>query len=192
LLIGNNYFPPDSKPENIANYFRFLENYLDTHNFRVIMVGNFNAPGFDWNSDLALRNSHHYSKLKRHAIYTSTCLLNLNQRIDTVGSSNLLDLIFSNLSDLSITPFDPGLIKPHNYHHPLIINIYLPFTTCIQNYVYSYRKFSPGDYSMLYNILSTFYWSCVYGTTSVDSAVASLNAAVQHAMEHAIPRGVIS
>jgi hypothetical protein len=23
LLIGNHYFPPDAKPENIANYFRF-------------------------------------------------------------------------------------------------------------------------------------------------------------------------
>jgi hypothetical protein len=60
----------------------------------------------------------------------------------------------------------------------------------MENYVYSYRKFSSGDYALLYNILSTFDWSCVYGTTSVDSAVACLNAAVQDAMEHAIPRGV--
>jgi endonuclease/exonuclease/phosphatase (EEP) superfamily protein YafD len=44
-LIVNHYFFPDTKPENIANYFRFLENNLDTHNFRVIMVGDFNAPG---------------------------------------------------------------------------------------------------------------------------------------------------
>jgi hypothetical protein len=32
----------------------------------------------------------------------------------------------------------------------------------------------------------------VYGTTTVDSAVACLNAAVQDAMEHAIPRGIIN
>jgi hypothetical protein len=32
----------------------------------------------------------------------------------------------------------------------------------------------------------------VYGTTSVDTAVACLNAAVQNAMEHAIPRGIIN
>jgi hypothetical protein len=43
LLIGNHYFPPDVKPENITNYFRFLENCLDTHNFRAIMVGDINA-----------------------------------------------------------------------------------------------------------------------------------------------------
>jgi hypothetical protein len=38
LLIGNHYFPLDVIPENITNYFRSLENNLDTHNFRLIMV----------------------------------------------------------------------------------------------------------------------------------------------------------
>jgi hypothetical protein len=149
-------FPPDTKPEIIANYFRFLENKLDTHNFRVIMVGDFNTPGFDWKCGLSLSNSHYYSKLKGDAIYTSTCLLNLNQCIDNAGSSNLLDLIFSNLSDLCITPVAPGLLKPDNYHPLLIINFHLPFASFTQNYVYSYRKFSSGDYALLYNILSNF------------------------------------
>jgi hypothetical protein len=120
------------------------------------------------------------------------CLLNLNQCIETAGSGNLLDLIISNLSDLDITPIYPGLIKPDNYHPPLTINIQLPFATYVQNYVYCYRKYSSGDYALLYNLLSNFDWSCVYGTTSVDSIVASLNAAVQDAMEYAIPRGVIN
>jgi hypothetical protein len=95
------------------------------------MVGDFNTPGFDWTHGLSLPNSHYYSKLREDAIYTSTCLLNLNQCIDTVGSSNPLDLISSKLSDLRITPVDPGIIKPDNYHPPLLVNIYLPFATCI-------------------------------------------------------------
>jgi hypothetical protein len=155
------------------------------------MVGDFNAPGFDWKIGLSLPNSHYYSKLKGDAIYTSTCLLNFNQCIDTVGSSNLHDLIFSNISDISITPVDPGLIKSDNYHPPMIINFCLSPATSTQNYIHSYRKFSSGDYALLYNILSTCDWSCVYGTTSVDSAVACLNAAVEDAMEHAIFRGII-
>jgi hypothetical protein len=66
LLIGNHYFPPpdpDAKNKNIVNYFSFLRDYLDTHNFRVIMVGDFNAPSFDLKSGLSLPNSHYYSKL---------------------------------------------------------------------------------------------------------------------------------
>jgi hypothetical protein len=50
----------------------------------------------------------------------------------------------------------------------------------------------PGDYTLHYNILSTYQWSCVYGTTSVNAAVASLNAVVQDAMEQEIPHGIIN
>jgi hypothetical protein len=39
-------------------------------------------------------------------------------------------------------------------------------------------------------IFSLLLRSCVYGTFSVDSAVACLNAVVQDALERAIPRGV--
>jgi hypothetical protein len=110
LLIGNQYFPPDTKLETIANYFLSLETTLDTHNFRVVMVGDFNSPGFDCKLGVCLPNSHYYSKLKGDAIYASTCLLNLSQCLDTVVNGILLDLAFSNLSDLGIT-------------HPLYLSI---------------------------------------------------------------------
>jgi hypothetical protein len=58
--------------------------------------------------------------------------------------------------------------------------------------IYSYPKYSSGDYALLYNNLSTFDWSCVYGTTSFNSAVGCLNEAVQDVMENAIPRGIIN
>jgi hypothetical protein len=110
----------------------------------------------------------------------------------TVGNGNLLDLAFSNLNDLGITQVDPGLIKPDNYHPHLLINLDLPSTACTHNYGYFYRKFSSGNYVRLYNILSTFDWSSVYGASSVDFAVACLNAAVQDAMEQSIPSGIIN
>jgi hypothetical protein len=144
---------------------------------------------FDWKRGLSLLNSHYYCKLKGEAIDTSTCLLNLNQCTDTDHSSNLLDLVFTNLD---ITPVDPGLIKPDNYNLPIIINVSLPFSNCSQSIICSYRKFSSGDYALLYHILSTADWSCAYGTSSADSAVACLNAVVQDALEHAILHGVIN
>jgi hypothetical protein len=87
----------------IANYFLFLENKLDTHNFRAIMVGDINTSGFDWIYGMSLPNSHYYSKFKGDEIYTYMCLPNLSQSIDSASSSNLLHLIFPNLSDLRIT-----------------------------------------------------------------------------------------
>jgi hypothetical protein len=44
------------------------------------------------------------------------------------------------------------------------------------------------NYTLLYNLLSTYDWSNVYETTAVDTAVASLCAAVCGAMEQAISR----
>jgi hypothetical protein len=65
--------------------------------------------------------------------------------------------------------------------------MYLPSATFIQNYICSYRKFSSGDYALLYNILSTLSGLGCMVITSVDSAVSCFNAAVQDAMEHGIP-----
>jgi hypothetical protein len=50
LLIGNHYFAPDVKVDIIKNYFNCLENILDNLNYRVLLLGDFNVPGFDWNS----------------------------------------------------------------------------------------------------------------------------------------------
>jgi hypothetical protein len=190
LLIGNHYFSPDTKPEFITDYFRLLENMRDINNFSVILLGDFNAPGFNWGRGLPLPNSHYYSKLKGDAIYTSTFFLGPRQCVEAADSHNLLDLVFANFSDLKPVPADSGLVKPDSYHPPLSTDIYLPHITNNLNCEFSFfRNFAAGNYTLLYNILSTCDWSGVYETVSVDEAVSSLNATVRDAMEQAIPRG---
>jgi hypothetical protein len=87
LLIGNHYFLPDLKPAIICKYFSHSENNLDTTNYRVILLGDFNVPGFDWESGLPRENCQFYSKLRGEAIYTSTCFLGLGQCVDADYSS---------------------------------------------------------------------------------------------------------
>jgi hypothetical protein len=43
----------------------------------VILIGNFNAPGFDWKCGFSVDSFHFYCELKRDAIYTlvSTSIL---------------------------------------------------------------------------------------------------------------------
>jgi hypothetical protein len=65
----------------IDNYFRFLENKLDAHNFRVIMVGNFNTPGFDWKYGMSLPNSHYYSKLREMRFTPPRVFLTLSRAL---------------------------------------------------------------------------------------------------------------
>ncbi|PNF31813.1 hypothetical protein B7P43_G09329, partial [Cryptotermes secundus] len=188
LLIGNHYFSPDTPPGVIINYFQLLENKLDTNCFRVVLLGDFNVPGFNWIRGSPLPNCHYYAKLKGDAIYTSACLLGLRQYAVAVDNHNLLDLVFSNLTDLKPGPSYSDLVKPDPYHPPLIIDVHLPHITYNPDYKFSHRKFAAGNYTLLYNTLSACDWSGVYRATSADDAVASLNATVQAAMEEAIPR----
>jgi hypothetical protein len=101
----------------------------------------------------------------------------------------MLDLVFANFTDLKLVPADSGLVTPDTYHPPLCIDVLLPHINNNLNSEFSYRIYAAGNYTLLYNLLSTYDWSSVYETSDVDIAVASLNAAVNDAMERAIPRG---
>jgi hypothetical protein len=70
MLTGNHYFSPENKPEVLTAYFQHLEN-IHTNNTRVILMGDFNAPGFNWEIGAPLPKCHYYSRLKGDVIYIS-------------------------------------------------------------------------------------------------------------------------
>jgi hypothetical protein len=117
-------FLPDTKPEVIIDYFHQRVNTLDTNNIRVILLGAFNAPGFNLESGTPLPKCN-YSKLKGDAIYTSTSLLGLGQCVEAVDTLNMLDLVFANFTDLKSLRTDSGLITPDTYYPSLSIDRYL-------------------------------------------------------------------
>jgi hypothetical protein len=80
-------------------------------------------------------------------IYTSACLLTLNHCIETVGSSNLIDFIFSNCIELCIIFVCCGIVHLHTFTLPWLLTISFSFVRCtsVQNYEYSNRKFASGD-----------------------------------------------
>jgi hypothetical protein len=118
LLVGDDCFAPDTKVDIINNFFNFLENSLDTLNYRVLFLGDFNVPCFDWNNDSPSPNCHFYTKLKGDAIHSAIFYLALNQQNHPVKGSNLLDLVFSNFVDISFDYVDHGLVHPDPFHPP--------------------------------------------------------------------------
>jgi hypothetical protein len=94
------------------------------------------------------------------------------------------------ISLIESVPADSGLVKPDTYHPPLSTNVCLPHASYNLNCEFSYRIFAAGNYNLLYNILSTGHWSRVYETSSVNVALAGLNAVVRDATKKmSIPRG---
>jgi hypothetical protein len=60
LPPGNNYFFRDTKPEVTTD----CGHILDTNSFKVVLLGDFNSPGFNWESGPRLPSWHYYSNLK--------------------------------------------------------------------------------------------------------------------------------
>jgi hypothetical protein len=104
MLIGNYYFPSDTKPEVIIGYILHLKNTLDTNNTHVILLRDFNVPSFNWASGTPLPKCHYYSKLKGDTIYTSTCLLVLSRCVEAVDTRKMLDLVIANFTELKSVP----------------------------------------------------------------------------------------
>ena len=50
LLIGTIYRSPNSDPNNDAELFAFINTVSSLNNMQLILVGDFNFPGIDWNS----------------------------------------------------------------------------------------------------------------------------------------------
>jgi hypothetical protein len=169
-----------------------LEKNLNTKNHSVLLIGDFNAPNFDWERGLPLPNCHLYSKLKGGTICTSTCLLGLTQCILT---DNSVHLVFTNLSRVNTFFADVSVVKPDPCHSPIVIEISLDLLVhnSTSYHKHSYRKYTLGDYSLLFRFLSNYDWSCVYtyNNNTVDAAVDSFTNVILHVMHLVVPRGVI-
>ena len=147
-LIGNHYFPPNIDPNIVITYFRNLEQLLNPSKFNVILLGDFNVPGIDWPSGHFHDNIHFYAKNKGIQIYSTSLFLGLNQINSFGNTTNLLDLIFTNILNVEITATTSPLV-PLDYNHPsLILNIH---TDILHNTstLHGYLNYTQGVYEKL-------------------------------------------
>jgi hypothetical protein len=145
--------------------------------------GDYNVPNYNWSYGSPLPDAHYYSKMKGNLFLAAICFLGLNQH-DTVPNGSLLDLVFTNMNDLSVSISDFSMVSLDKYHPPLLLDFQLMLA-------YSYLLSMPhlygqGDYLLLYNTLLDSDWSCVHNENSLNSAILNLTAIVFEAINHAI------
>jgi hypothetical protein len=100
--MGNHYFAPDCDVKIIENYLDFLEKKLNKHHHRVFMLGDFNAPKYDWLNGTPLSNCYYYNKIKGNFIYVTSCFLGLNQHNNSISNSALLDQHNNSISNSAL------------------------------------------------------------------------------------------
>lgn len=54
------------------HFFGYLNHVLNIHNFRVLLLGDFNLTLFDWKLGIPPAISHYYNKLRGETIFSST------------------------------------------------------------------------------------------------------------------------
>jgi hypothetical protein len=88
------------------------------------MLGDINAPNYDLINGRPLPNSYDYNKIKGNSIRTATCFLGPDHHTDDVVNSAILDLVFTNISDLSASTsnFPWSLLLSTVKQLPLILN----------------------------------------------------------------------
>ena len=96
---------------------------------------------------------------------------------------NLLDLEFSNFTDLSVIYHVHVLVSPDTY---LLPQVQFPISKSNQSSNISFRNYSSGNCFLLCNTRSTYEWSALYNVT-VDAIVYRLVVAVTQAIETAVP-----
>jgi hypothetical protein len=78
----------------LLRYLNFLEQNLNAHQCRLIMLSNFNVLNDVWINGVPLPNSYYCNKIEGNAIHTATYFLCLDQRNNSIANSALFDLIF--------------------------------------------------------------------------------------------------
>lgn len=75
LLISNCCFAPDTTVDTFKRYFVYLEYVLDTHNFCVLLLGDFSLPLFKGKLELSRAVSQYYNKLIHFFLHMFTRLI---------------------------------------------------------------------------------------------------------------------
>jgi hypothetical protein len=90
LLVGN--IPPNTDIKFIEIYFDSLGTKFNTLDVRVVLLGDFNVPGYDWVNGFLHVNSHYCTKLRGYVTHNAACYLVISQYKLAMKNNDPLDL----------------------------------------------------------------------------------------------------
>ena len=175
------YIPPSIA---LSYYEQFLE-ALSLHNCtqskNLIILGDFNAPFFNKNTN----------DLKHNLLNNFSIMFNLQQynNIKNINGGTL-DLVYSNVK-CSVVEEDLPLSKVDTYHPPLRIAVmsstdgFKQFDLCKSPI--KYFNFRKANFYLLYNQILNADWSQVYNCSEVDLACETFYTILNNIFEQTVP-----
>ena len=197
LLFDDIIFPANRKiclgvfhrpPNSSINCLLGLQTALDTvlsslQNPKMVLVGDFNIPEFDWNTDCASVDSPNATFLSD--IIHDNFLFQLVK--DPTRNGNILDLVFVTSLDLV---YDLKVGLPFSDHNSI--------STLLSRKSFSGRKsqklsysFKKADWNHLRNLLYYTPWHCAFMDTNIDCIWAARSDMFLSAVNECIPRRTV-
>ena len=197
LLFDDIIFPANRKiclgvfhrpPNSSINCLLGLQTALDTvlsssQNPKMVLVGDFNIPEFDWNTDCASVNSPNATFLSD--IIHDNFLFQLVK--DPTRNGNILDLVFVTSLDLV---YDLKVGLPFSDHNSISMLLSRKSFSGRKSQKLSY-SFKKADWNHLRNLLYYTPWHCAFMDTDIDCIWAAWSDMFLSAVNECIPRRTV-
>jgi hypothetical protein len=181
------YFPSRNRL-NYSIFYEKVELFINgiTNSNNIIITGDFNLPISGVNDDLSTGGSAR-GDLK---LFLDLCNLTMFNNIRNSLSDRTLDLIVSNMEDVTVSAADDILVPVDLYHPPLEIDLSIARHTSSKlrgpGCFFSY-DFSKADFYSLYVSLRDFNWTFLYACRSVNEAVEYFYAVFYELLDKNVP-----
>ena len=181
------YIPPNINSTDLELFLNALE--ILTLNKKIMLLGDFNVPGFSHSFSTTTISCSKSSCLKQFCL--STELKQLNNVFNSNG--NLLDLVFVNLDiNVLIECVTPGLVREDKHHPPLLLN--LEFTS-VPNLAsrfpiskkqrYDFRR---ANFPSLYNTLFSLDWTFLEHFNDINLALDCFYKCLYEVLDSYVPK----
>ena len=177
--LGVFYRPPKSDINSLLDLQTALDSVLSTPNADLLLLGDFNMPEINWETNCASRSSDHTTLLCE--IIHNNFLTQLVK--DPTREENILDLAFVSSPDLV---HDLTVGQPFSDHNS--INLLLSRSSYgdrrSEKSAYSFRK---ADWEHLRNLLNYTPWHCAFLEDNIDLVWSAWSDLLLSAVDECIP-----
>ena len=183
IFIGLIYFPPNSVFAKYNDYINEIQDFILTSTLSttfddIIILGDFNLAGYEWNRNKNYSFSQGYNSSasirESTELMSNFCEIYKIFQYNTFKNSynSILDLVFSNISSLSLCKADDYFFDNTVFHCALSIT----FTVNLKkinnnNYEKLYYNFNEGDYQNINNKLIEIDWDKIFDNDTENSVV---------------------
>jgi len=165
-VISSVYIPPSSPSLLYESHMETVESLINANpTYTYLICGDYNLPGLSWSNDSDGLTFSSTSSSSGSCVPKTFASLNFFQHNSVLNSSqSTLDLIFSNIANISVEKSLNHLVPCDSFHPALEISLltipHIPFV----NNSHTFFDFRKSDYPKIISFLNSFDWSSNYST----------------------------